>query len=67
MHIDVWSDVICPWCYLGKRRLDAALAQLEWADEVTVRWRAYQLDPSRRPRARRPASDHREEVRPRRL
>lgn len=45
MHIDVWSDVICPWCFLGKRRLDAALAQLGWADEVTVRWRAYQLDP----------------------
>lgn len=45
MHIDVWSDVICPWCYLGKRRLDRALAQLDWADDVTVRWRAYQLDP----------------------
>lgn len=45
MHIDVWSDVICPWCFLGKRRLDAALSELGWADEVTVRWRAYQLDP----------------------
>jgi predicted DsbA family dithiol-disulfide isomerase len=45
MHIDVWSDVICPWCYLGKRRLEAALAELGWGDEVEVRWRAYQLDP----------------------
>ena len=45
----MWSDVICPWCYLGKRRLEHALARLEWADEVEVRWRAYQLDPSAGP------------------
>lgn len=45
MRIDVWSDVVCPWCYLGKRRLERALDRLGWADEVTVRWRAYQLDP----------------------
>lgn len=45
MHIDIWSDVICPWCYLGERRFEAALAQLDWGDEVTVRYRAYQLDP----------------------
>lgn len=46
MRIDVWSDVICPWCYLGARRLDRALEQLGWRDEVEVRWRAFQLDPS---------------------
>ncbi|HSL58650.1 MAG TPA: DsbA family oxidoreductase [Acidimicrobiales bacterium] len=45
MRIDVWSDVICPWCYLGKRRLERALDGLDWADEVEVRWRAFQLDP----------------------
>lgn len=45
MHVDVWSDVICPWCYLGKRRFESALARLPWADEVEVRWRAFQLDP----------------------
>ena len=45
VRIDVWSDVICPWCYLGKRRLERALDRLGWADEVTVHWRAYQLDP----------------------
>jgi predicted DsbA family dithiol-disulfide isomerase len=43
--IDVVSDVICPWCFLGKRRLDAALAQLEDID-VFVRWRPYMLDPT---------------------
>lgn len=43
--IDVVSDVICPWCFLGKRRLDAALAQLPDLD-VTVRWRPFALDSS---------------------
>lgn len=44
MDIQVWSDVICPWCYLGKRRLESALTQ--WDGPVTVTYRAYQLDPS---------------------
>jgi predicted DsbA family dithiol-disulfide isomerase len=44
MRIDIWSDVICPWCYLGHARLDAALEQLEW-DDVDIHWRAFQLDP----------------------
>jgi len=42
--IDVVSDVICPWCFLGKRRLDAALAALDM--DVFIRWRPYMLDPS---------------------
>jgi predicted DsbA family dithiol-disulfide isomerase len=46
MRIDVWSDVVCPWCYLGKRRFDVALEGLDFADEVEVRWRAFQLDPT---------------------
>jgi predicted DsbA family dithiol-disulfide isomerase len=45
MRIDIWSDVICPWCYLGSRRLDAALDQVG-REGVEVRWRAFQLDPS---------------------
>lgn len=44
MRIDIWSDVICPWCYLGHRRLAAALGQLALPD-LEVRWRAFQLDP----------------------
>jgi len=44
MRIDIWSDVICPWCYLGTSRLDAALDQLGW-DDVEIHWRAFQLDP----------------------
>jgi len=45
MRVDVWSDVVCPWCYLGKRRLEAAIAGLDWGDEIEVHWRAYLLDP----------------------
>jgi predicted DsbA family dithiol-disulfide isomerase len=44
--IEVWSDVVCPWCYLGKRRLERALAGFEHAGEVEVVWRSFQLDPS---------------------
>ena len=45
MHIEVWSDVVCPWCYIGKRRLDEALAGFSGRDDVTVVHRAFQLDP----------------------
>ncbi len=44
MHIDVFSDVVCPWCYIGERRLAAALAQRP-ALEATRSWRPYQLQP----------------------
>lgn len=45
MDIQVWSDVICPWCYVGKRRLEKSLADFPSRD-VTVTFRAFQLDPS---------------------
>jgi predicted DsbA family dithiol-disulfide isomerase len=43
--VEVWSDVVCPWCYVGKRRLEAALAAFEPRDEVSVVWRSFELDP----------------------
>lgn len=46
LRVDVWSDLACPWCYVGKRRLEVALAQFAHADEVEVVWRAFELDPS---------------------
>ncbi|HYH35171.1 MAG TPA: DsbA family oxidoreductase [Nocardioides sp.] len=46
MQIEIWSDVVCPWCYIGKRRLERALADFPHADEVEVAWRSFQLDPS---------------------
>ena len=45
MIIDVWSDVVCPWCFIGKRRLEKALSMFEHRDQVTIRHRAYQLQP----------------------
>ncbi len=45
MIIDVWSDVVCPWCFIGKRRLEKALATFEHRDDVVVRHRAFQLQP----------------------
>jgi predicted DsbA family dithiol-disulfide isomerase len=45
VRIEVWSDVVCPWCYIGKRRLEAALARFPHRDEVEVVWRSFQLDP----------------------
>src|SRR5437868_4780545 len=43
--VEVWSDVVCPWCYIGKRRLEAALRTFD-GDEVEVIWRSFQLDPT---------------------
>ena len=43
MRIDIWSDIACPWCYVGKRRLDAAIAAVPEID-FTVRYRAFQLE-----------------------
>lgn len=46
MKIDIWSDTACPWCYIGKARLDAALAQFQHRDQVEIEWHSYQLDPT---------------------
>ena len=44
--VEIWSDVVCPWCYVGKRNLEAALAEFDHADRVTVEWRSFELDPT---------------------
>jgi predicted DsbA family dithiol-disulfide isomerase len=49
LTVDVWSDIACPWCYIGKRRLEAALARFPHGDDATVTWRAFELDPSAPP------------------
>jgi predicted DsbA family dithiol-disulfide isomerase len=46
MKIEVWSDIVCPWCYIGKRRLEGALARFAHRDAVEVVWRSFELDPS---------------------
>ncbi|MEX2290106.1 MAG: DsbA family oxidoreductase [Mycobacteriales bacterium] len=44
MRVEIWSDVVCPWCYIGKRRFEQALAAFPHRDEVEVVWRAFELD-----------------------
>jgi predicted DsbA family dithiol-disulfide isomerase len=46
LQVDIWSDIACPWCYVGKRRFEAALADYPARAQVHVVWRSFQLDPS---------------------
>jgi predicted DsbA family dithiol-disulfide isomerase len=43
--VEIWSDVVCPWCYIGKRRFEEAAGRFEHADELEVVWRSFELDP----------------------
>jgi len=45
MQVEIFSDVVCPWCAVGKRRFESALGQFDHADQVDVVWRSYELDP----------------------
>ena len=56
LQVSVWSDIACPWCYVGKRRFEAALAGFEHAADVEVTWKSFELDPSA-PRVR-PAENY---------
>ena len=61
MKVEIWSDVVCPWCYIGKRRFEQALRRFEHAGEVEVEWKAFELDPgavSRTTRAAGPSDEH---------
>lgn len=46
MKIEIWSDVMCPFCYIGKRKFENALAKFEHKNEVTVEWKSFQLNPN---------------------
>jgi predicted DsbA family dithiol-disulfide isomerase len=46
MRVEIWSDVVCPWCYLGKARWDRALTSFDHRDQVEVLYRSFELDPS---------------------
>ena len=58
MKIEIWSDVVCPWCYIGKRRLERALAEFEGAGEVEIAWRSFQLNPGMPPGRAVPTMDY---------
>lgn len=46
LNVDIWSDIACPWCFIGKRRFEKALDALPFKEQVDITWHAYQLDPS---------------------
>lgn len=48
MQVEIWSDVVCPWCYIGEERFAAALAGFDHADEVAVTFRSFELHPDER-------------------
>jgi predicted DsbA family dithiol-disulfide isomerase len=45
MQIEIWSDIMCPFCYIGKRKFEAALVQFEHKEDVKITWKSYQLSP----------------------
>ena len=45
LKVEIWSDIVCPWCYIGKRRFERALEDFTHRDAVTVVWRSFELDP----------------------
>lgn len=45
MKVEIWSDIVCPWCYIGKRRFESALAGFKHHDQIEIQWKSYQLDP----------------------
>ncbi len=49
MEVEIWSDIACPWCYVGKRRFESALSQFDHAGEVKITWRSFELDPEAAP------------------
>jgi predicted DsbA family dithiol-disulfide isomerase len=58
LTVEIWSDVVCPWCYVGKRRLEKALADFEHRDQVEVVWRSFELDPNAPPEREHSGAEH---------
>jgi predicted DsbA family dithiol-disulfide isomerase len=58
MDVEIWSDIACPWCYVGKRRFEAALAGFEGRDDVRLRWRSFELDPGAPAARERSGAEH---------
>jgi predicted DsbA family dithiol-disulfide isomerase len=56
VKVEIWSDVVCPWCYIGKRRFETALRAFDGRDDVEVQWRSFQLNPEQ-PRGARTTHD----------
>jgi predicted DsbA family dithiol-disulfide isomerase len=57
VQVEIWSDVVCPWCYIGKRRFEQALEQFDGRDQIDVVFRPYQLDPTAPPGVATPVAE----------
>ena len=58
MTVEIWSDIVCPWCYVGKRRLEHALERFAHRDQVELTWRSFQLDPTAPPERTTSPAEH---------
>jgi predicted DsbA family dithiol-disulfide isomerase len=58
LTVEIWSDVVCPWCYVGKRRFEKALASFEHRDDVELVWRSFELDPAAPPEREGSSAEH---------
>lgn len=58
MNVEIWSDVMCPFCYIGKRKFEAALAQFPQRDQVQVTWKSFQLNPNQKTEPNRSINDY---------
>ena len=58
VKVEIWSDVVCPWCAIGKARFEAALERFEHRDDVEVVWRSFELDPTAPRELREPLAEH---------
>jgi predicted DsbA family dithiol-disulfide isomerase len=45
VNVEIWSDIVCPWCYIGKRRFETAVSTFPHGDDVEITWRSFELDP----------------------
>ena len=57
IHVEIWSDVVCPWCYIGKRRFERAVAEVAGEIDVEVTYKPYQLDPTAAPGVSQPVAE----------
>ena len=45
IKIDIWSDIVCPFCFIGKKKLEQAISKLQLSEQVEIEWHSFQLDP----------------------
>ncbi len=58
MKVEIWSDIMCPFCYIGKRHFEKALANFEHKDDISVEWKSFQLNPELQSSATKTVTDY---------